>query len=103
VDLKNPINWNKYTYAADDPVDFNDRRGLMMDLVDDGGDGGEFDYWGFGADIGGLEGGGDFTGIGDKPGGGGSNYTTALDQDAASKGIGLGELSYSVLGMTNAY
>jgi RHS repeat-associated protein len=42
VDLKNPITWNKYTYAGNDPVNFNDRRGLMMDLVDDFGGGGWF-------------------------------------------------------------
>jgi hypothetical protein len=58
-------------YAGDDPINFNDRHGRMMDLVDDGGGGGFLD-WGFGADIGGLDGGGDFTGIGDQAGGGGS-------------------------------
>jgi RHS repeat-associated protein len=77
VDLKNPVTWNKYVYAGDDPVNFNDRRGLMMDLVDEGGGGGFSDYWGFGADIGGLDGGQNFTGIGDKPGGGGSGTAAA--------------------------
>jgi len=27
VNLKNPITWNKYAYAGDDPVNFNDSRG----------------------------------------------------------------------------
>jgi hypothetical protein len=44
VDLQNPITWNKYAYAGDDPVNFNDRDGLMMDLVDDGGGGGG-EWW----------------------------------------------------------
>jgi len=30
VDLKNPISWNRYVYAVDDPVNFNDPTGLMM-------------------------------------------------------------------------
>jgi RHS repeat-associated protein len=28
--LRNPITWNKYAYAGDDPVNFRDPRGLMM-------------------------------------------------------------------------
>jgi RHS repeat-associated protein len=44
VDPKNPTSWNMYTYAGDDPVNFNDPRGLY-ELAS----GGSGDPW-FGAD-----------------------------------------------------
>ena len=44
-----PSSWNRYSYVQGDPVNHRDTHGLMMDeLVDDGGGGGDWDYFGGG-------------------------------------------------------